>query len=167
MTTKPNALKPSTSANTTTSIADLDKALAQLRTLAAEVSKHTLGLDPISRRRALKFRTGGEAVVQRIASLTERYGTSSTQTSSKDAAAKLQVIGQLVPLQTELTSLLQRVSDTLLSVRSDCWHTTVFHYSVLEALSRKNPDLRSELLPVQEFFSTGKRKVKVPAVKAA
>jgi hypothetical protein len=157
MTTKPS---------TTNTVEQLITTLTtETRALAAKVESFTVTLAPQSRRSALRFRRGGDTVVSRIARLAAKHDLGGTGLGASTMLSDLHLAQVLLPLQTELAALSQRVEDTILKSKSDCWQSTTRCYSVLEALSRGNPDLLTELQPVQEFFSTRKRKTKPAPVK--
>jgi hypothetical protein len=130
------------------------------------VAPIAVALNTEGRRKAVKFRPGGEKVVSRVAQLSTMYALPESEQLSKRMDEKLQLASQLAPLHTLLDSLTQRVSDTMLVAKSDCWQSTLVRYGMLEMLARVKPEIQRELQPVQEFMAVGKRKAKVSPAPA-
>ena len=67
--------------------------------------------------------------------------------------SSLQLATALQPLATTLTGFLQEVDDTGAQAQGASWSTASALYSLLKRMSRKDPKLKAQLEPVQEFFA--------------
>jgi hypothetical protein len=138
-------------------IAAFTKQIAEVR---EKVIQSGLILTTEERAMLPRFRTGGEAIVDLIATLATKKNLALPGISGEGMKADLGLAKKLVPLQRELEGLLQVVSDTILQANGESWWSATAYYAALCGQTRSDPALADALKPAVDFFSTGKRKAK-------
>lgn len=136
------------------------KVIAELR---AKLAKFTVKLTPEERRHLLRFRPGGERIVELIGGLAEKYDVTLPDMPVEGMRDDLTLAQRLAPLVREVNLLGEHLADTTAAAYSEAWQAATGNYSVLSRVSAANPALASELGPAKEFFATRKRKTTPPA----
>jgi hypothetical protein len=154
-TSQPTAAPPT--AGSGTLAARITNVIAVLETLPTLLGSATAPAQPltIEQRRALpKVRTGGDAQMPAVLALVDRYGLSIPGGSTADARSDLALVTILQPLETQLTSAVNLVSDAISGARGSAWETTTTGYTMLARLVKRFPALQTELDPMASFMAT-------------
>jgi hypothetical protein len=118
----------------------------------------TVNLSGEERLRTTKMRVDGDWVVSRIADLAAARNMSLPGISIAGIRGDLALAQQLGSLATDTTAFQQRIDDTVLEARSECWWGTLAYYTALVRMAGTDPALADALKPVVEYFSRGKRR---------
>ena len=118
------------------------------------------------RRRALRFRPGGEAIVALMAKLARQTGVSLPGVSVEGMEGDLALSKTLSSVEENAQVLLDAVSDTRLQALSEAWWAATALYTSLSRVADSDPELARALKPATEFFATGRRtpKTETPSV---
>lgn len=149
------------------STSEVTKIVNEIEGIATKLSSFTIELTPEERRRVLRFRPGGEAVVELVGELVTKRGVSLPNISVDDMNADLDLAQRLAPIAAALSGLTQVVADTMLEAHAECWYAATAFYTVLSRLGGTEPKLMRELRPAIEFFAQGKRAPKSTPAPAA
>ncbi len=144
-------------------IAKLEKAIEDVVT---KLTPFTVKLTPEERRGTLKFRPGGERVVQLVADLTKKYKLDDTDTPVDGMIADLALSQRLASLARVADLLAQLVDDTTLEAQSECWQAATALYSQLSLRARNNAQLATELAEATAFFASKRTKAAATATSA-
>jgi hypothetical protein len=134
---------------------------------AIEQARSLLGLDGAvlsasAKKRSLRLKKGGEAIVPTLASLGATYGVEVPSRPTADMTASLQQATELEPARAAITALATIVDGAYFSSRSDTWSTATSLYSMLKKGAPREPKLAAALEPLQEFFSRRHPSATVP-----
>jgi hypothetical protein len=146
---------------------EVKKQVQQLQEIAKRSEGWAVKLYPERRRQLLKFRPGGERVVERVARLAQKYSVDSDDTPVEGMLADLMLAQRLQPLVDAARILSGRYADTVLEAQAECWHAATALYTLLKARARDNRELAAELDEVTKFFAIGRRRPKPPATGSA
>ena len=118
------------------------------------------------RKRALKFRPGGDAIVALMAKLARKSGVSLPGVSIEGMEGDLALSNGLSSVEENAQAFLDAVSDTRLQALSEAWWAATALYTSLSRVADSDPELARALKPATEFFATGRRtpKTETPAV---
>jgi hypothetical protein len=148
-----------------------DTQCQKLLDLAVEVRR---GFEPYGRMlthdekaKVLKFRTGGERIVEQVASIAERHPDDVPQGDIERMRSLMQNVARLRPLETAFNVVAELISDTVYLALGDAWRSTTRLYSILNRLAVDDPVLDRELEPVREFFALRKGDKAAPDAGAA
>jgi hypothetical protein len=142
---------------------DVEKLVAQVKALSHALESFTVALTAEQRQATTKFRPGGEAIVATVGRLADEHAVALPGVSVEDMSADLLLAQRLAPLATALEALSQRVDDTVLEARSECWWAATALYTSLARVAGGSPALETSLKPVTEFFAAGRRKKTPPS----
>ena len=109
------------------------------------------------RRRALRFRPGGEAIVALMAKLARQTGVSLPGVSVEGMEGDLALSQTLNSVEENAQVLLDAVSDTRLQALSEAWWAATALYTSLSRVADSDPELARALKPATEFFAVGRR----------
>jgi hypothetical protein len=124
-----------------------------IETFAAKIEKFTLMLSSEERQRTTKMRVRGERVVELVGNLAAHHQIALPRISVDDMNKDLALAQRLAPIAPLLTSLSQKVADTILQAQSECWWAAMAFYAALARLSNVDPELEVALKPAVEFFA--------------
>jgi len=133
--------------------AEITAAVKIIVDLRAKLSKYTIKLTPEERKHLLRFRPGGERVVELIGSLSEKYEVSLSDMPVDGMRNDLTLAARIAPLLREVNLLGEELQDTTSEAYSEAWQAATGNYSVLSRVSTANAALASELSPAKEFFA--------------
>ena len=131
--------------------------VANTGALRAKLEKYCVPLTSEERKRAVKFRPGGDAVVALVGKLLDEHAMALPDVSSQAMNADMLVARRLGTLRASVASLLQLVDDTILEAESEAWWSATAGYTALARVSKGNARLEADLKPVVSFFRIGKR----------
>jgi hypothetical protein len=141
----------------------------QVQALLTKVSESAEILAPCSvvltaeeRARATKMRPDGEWVVKTLGQIANDHGLSLPGLSVAGMLADMGVADQLKPLAAKTAALSERVEDTILEARSECWWAATAYYTALVRMADSNPEIAKAIKPVIDYFAVGKRKKAQP-----
>lgn len=140
--------------------AEVAKLVRAIEAVAVKVERYTVKLTAQERKGLLKFRPGGEAIVELVARLAIKYKSNADDTPVDGMKADLELSQRLRPLTAAAELLARTLDDTELEAEGECWHAATANYTLLNLLARNNPTLASELEPARAFFATGPRRKK-------
>ena len=109
------------------------------------------------RRRALRFRPGGEAIVALMAKLARQTGVSLPGVSVEGMEGDLALSKTLSSVEENAQVLLDAVFDTRLQALSEAWWAATALYTSLSRVADSDPELARALKPATEFFAVGRR----------
>ena len=109
------------------------------------------------RRRALRFRPGGEAIVALMAKLARQTGVSLPGVSVEGMEGDLALSNGLSSVEENAQAFLDAVSDTRLQALSEAWWAATALYTSLSRVADSDPELARALKPATEFFAVGRR----------
>lgn len=142
---------------------DIERLVADLRAIRGRIAQFGVTLTKSERRRAIKFRPGGEEIVERLANIAQTFGlTTLPSTTTAEMLENLSLARRLRPLQQELERLERTVADTLLQAQSDCWGGAMTFYTTLARSARDNAELAKAMESLFQFFAIGKRSTRNP-----
>jgi hypothetical protein len=131
----------------------LERLVGTCRDVVAELARIVDPMTTDDRRRTLKFRPGGETVVELVARLVVEYDVKVAGKSVDEMVASSAAARRLQPLAEQARLCLQLINDAILVRKSDAWRAATAFYSVLESMSHHDPQLREKLRPAIEFFA--------------
>lgn len=146
--------------DTIPSAAEVTKLVKDVEAIGAKVAPYTVKLTPDERMRLVKFRPGGEAIVELVARLCGKYNVNSDDTPVDGMNADLELAARLRSLAAAADLLARTLDDTELEAEGECWHAATANYSLLSLMARNNAALAAELEPARAFFATGARRKK-------
>ena len=103
-----------------------------------------------------------ERVIPTLATLGNEHGVSVPKQPTSTMTSNLELITQLEAVQQKLTGILATVGNNVDASRSTSWNTATTLYGMLQKVAHRDPQLKSQLAPVQEFFA-----YRTPAAKSA
>jgi len=139
--------------NVIPSAEEIQQLVKDIETFAAKIDKFTLMLSADDRQHTTKMRVRGERVVELVGSLAARHQVMLPRISVGDMNADLALAQRLAPLASQLETLSQKVSDTILQAQSECWWAAMAFYSALTRLSDVDPELEEALKPAVDFLA--------------
>jgi hypothetical protein len=133
-------------ARVTGAIALVKQAMVMLAIAASPLSgKQVMG--------STKFRKGGEAQIPALAEMSGTYGVEVPSRPTADMEANLAQAEALAPLLVLVARFLTILESATFEGRSEAWATATTLYTMLKKASVREPALKEELAPLQEFFS--------------
>jgi hypothetical protein len=114
------------------------------------------------RKAATRSRKGMERVVPTLATLSTEHGVSVPKQPTSTMTSNLEIVTQLEAVQQKLTGILANVGNNVDASRSTSWNTATTLYGMLQKVAHRDPQLKSQLAPVKEFFA-----YRTPAAKNA
>ncbi len=132
--------------------------LGDVRALSESIAPFTTTLSADERAATIKMRTGGENIVAQVGALAQSHGITLPQVSVDGMNADLSLAQRLRPLAGAVEQLSRQLNDTILEAQSECWWATTALYTALSRVAGAKPTLESELRPVVDFFSIGRRR---------
>jgi hypothetical protein len=148
--------------NTMPSEADVNKLVGEIASVRAKAEKFCVQLTSEERKKAVKFREGGDAIAALVGKLLDEHAVTLPGVSRESIAADVQLARRLEPLRSAVVSLLQLIDDTILEAESEAWWATTAGYTALARISKGDARLEADLKPVVTFFRIGKRTPKAP-----
>ena len=146
---------------------DVAKLVKDLDGIVKQLTKFAIKLTPEERRGTLKFRRGGEHVVELVARLARKYKVDDADTPVDDMLSDLALASRLAPLATVTELIRQYVDDTLLQAQSEAWQAATALYSQLAVRARNNPDLAAEFAEAKAFFARRHRAPSTPGTPSS
>jgi hypothetical protein len=67
--------------------------------------------------------------------------------------SNLELVTQLEAVQQKMTGILANLGNNVDASRSTSWNTATTLYGMLQKVAHRDPQLKSQLAPVQEFFA--------------
>lgn len=138
-------------------------AIRDLERIERRFGRYLVLLDDDQRRAALKPRTGWEPVAGTVAALARRFGVSLPGITPDGLEADRRLAERLAPLAAKVSAFQQRLDDTVLEARGECWYAATAFYTALSRVGDSSAELSGALKPVAEFFA---RRAKKPAPDA-
>ena len=138
------------------------EALKLLDQLAAALALPVQTLTTKQRKAATRSRKGMERVVPTLASLSVEHGVSVPKQPTSTMTSNLEIVAQLEAVQQKMTGILANVGNNVDATRSTSWNTATTLYGMLQKVAHRDPQLKSQLTPVKEFFA-----YRTPAAKKA
>nr|HEX4317154.1 hypothetical protein [Kofleriaceae bacterium] len=138
-------------------VSKLQKALEHAQ---SESLPFAVELTPDERKRALKWRPGGDVVVELVGRLVEAYGITLPGITVEDMNKDLELARSLVALGAAAERYAQLINDTILQAQAECWWAATAYYTTLSRLADANPSLQDALKPAVDFFAHGPRATK-------
>jgi hypothetical protein len=136
------------------------KALEAIREARKVLEPFVISLSSEERKRLVRFRPGGEMVVDKVAALASERNVSIPGISVQAMQADLELARALAPIANELEKLTAEVDDTVQEAEAECWWAATAFYSTLARTQAADRKLEAELKPVVDFFAIGRRKKK-------
>lgn len=137
--------------------AEISKAIKQLDDIKSKLAAYCVTLTPDERRSRLKFRPGGEAVVNKVAKLAKKYEVDNDDTPVAGMLDDMTLAARIASLASDASTVAQMLDDTLLQAQSEAWQAATSLYSQLRERARNNATLHAEMEELVAFFATGKR----------
>jgi len=138
------------------------EALKLLDQVIAALALPVQTLTSKQRKAATRSRKGMERVVPTLATLSTEHGVSVPKQPTSTMTSNLEAITQLEAVQQKLTGILANVGTNVDGSRSASWNTATTLYGMLQKVAHRDPQLKSQLAPVKEFFA-----YRTPAAKKA
>ena len=154
---------------------DVTGALAAIDQVIALLALTPKTITAKQRKAATRSRKGMEKVIPALSLLSDEHGVSVPKQPTSAMTSNLELVSQLEPVQLKLTSLATLMADTIDGARSGSWNTATTLYGMLQKAAHRDPQIRSQLAPIQEFFAyrhpsvraeLTKQKAKKAALKA-
>lgn len=142
---------------------EVAKLVEDVHAIERRIERFTISLSRDQRIAVLKFRNGGEPIVQTVGELAERHELALPGISVDAMRADLLLAQRLAPLATAIEALAQRVDDTILEAKSESWWAATAIYTALSRLASASPAIETALQPVVAFFALGRRGAKSAA----
>jgi hypothetical protein len=136
---------------------DVDKLVNDVGTIRTKTEKFCVALTTEERKKAVKFREGGDAIVALVGKLLDEHGVTLPDVTRDGMTADVQLARRIEPLRASIASLLQLLDDTILEAQSEAWWAATAGYTALARMSKGNARLEADLRPAVEFFRLGKR----------
>jgi len=105
------------------------------------------------RKAATRSRKGMDKVVTTLSTLSAEHVVSVPKQPTSQMTSNIELANQLEPVMQKLTGLLTLVGNNVDFARSGSWNTATTLYGMLQKVAHRDPGLRSQLAPVQEFFA--------------
>jgi hypothetical protein len=105
------------------------------------------------KRYATRSRKGMDKVVTTLSNLSVEHGVSVPKQPTSQMTSNLALANQLEPVVQKLVGLLTLVGNNADLARSGSWNTATTLYGMLQKVAHRDPELRSQLAPVKEFFA--------------
>jgi len=140
--------------------AEVGKLVTDVHTLRTKAEKFCVALTADERKKAVKFREGGDAIVALVGKLLDEHGVTLPDVTRDGMTADVQLARRIEPLRASVASLLQLLDDTILEAESEAWWAATASYTALARMSKGNARLEADLRPAVEFFRLGKRNPK-------
>jgi hypothetical protein len=156
----PAPTAPPLQSRVTGAIALVNQAMVMLALVAPPLS-------PAQVKAATKFRKGGEAQIPALAEMSGVYGVEVPSRPTADMEVNVATAQTLAPLVTLITRFLTLVESASFQVRSEAWATASTLYQMLRKASVRQPALKADLAPLEEFFSYRHPLVKETAAVSA
>jgi hypothetical protein len=138
------------------------EALKLLDQVVAALALPAQTLTAKQRKAATRSRKGMERVIPTLATLSAEHGVSVPKQPTSIMTSNLELVTQLEAVQQKLTGILANVGNNVDASRSTSWNTATTLYGMLQKVAHRDPQLKSQLAPVQEFFA-----YRTPAAKNA
>jgi hypothetical protein len=138
------------------------EALKLLDQVIAALALPTQTLTTKQRKAATRSRKGMERVIPTLATLSTEHGVSVPKQPTSTMTSSLELVTQLEAVQQKLTGILTNVGNNVDASRSTSWNTATTLYGMLQKVAHRDPQLKSQLAPVKEFFA-----YRTPAAKNA
>jgi len=140
-------------------IQQLIDALVNVHELLAEFSTD---LKDEERRRLVRWRPGGEEMLNLMAALARKYKLALPGVEVAGMEADLLLSKRVARLEMTADTLSRRIEDTRLCALSEGWWAATAIYTALCRTAESNVTLAQELKPAIEFFALGRRKSSQP-----
>lgn len=140
------------------SIHEIDALMKEVADLRDKIAKFSVNLTVDERRRATRFRPGGEPIVQMITDLARTEGVTLPKLTPDDVVADLRLAERIRPLVDAVEAVSRTLSDTLIEAQSECWWGATAFYTALARAASDDARLESALRPAVDFFAIGRRK---------
>jgi hypothetical protein len=105
------------------------------------------------RKAATRSRKGMEKVIPTLATLSTEHGVSVPKQPTSQMTSNLALVTQLEAVAQKMTGALALVGNSVDVARSSSWTTATTLYGMLQKVAHRDPQLKSQLAPVQEFFA--------------
>ena len=138
--------------------------VSAINKLQQEMAPFGVGLTPDERRHTLRFRLGGEPIVQLLAAGVKKHDVALPGISAEGMLADLQLLQRMKPVRDAAESLFQFTDDTILEASAECWYAATAYYTALSRMVSTFPDIKSTIAEVSSFFSRRRQRSQpVPA----
>lgn len=144
-----------------------EKWLTVINQLKDEMAPYGVSLTPDDRKHTLKFRPGGESIVQKIGGVVRKHEVSLPGITADGMDADLLLTQRMKPVRDAAELLFQFTDDTILEAGSECWYAATAYYTSLSRMVSSFPDIKTVVAEVASFFATGRRKQQPPPVTPA
>ena len=141
---------------------DAASAVTLLDQVIATLALPSRTLTTKQRRSATRSRKGMEKVIATLATLSNEHGVTVPKQPTSLMTSNLELVSQLDPVKQKLVSLLTLVQDNMDSAGSGSFNTATTLYGMLQKVAHRDPQLKSQLAPVRDFFA-----YRTPEAKAA
>jgi hypothetical protein len=148
-----------------TKVATTDRVATALGHIQAAVAAMALTTPKLTKRQkqiAAKARKGSEKVIPTISLLANQLGVNLPLQPTSTMTAQVALAHELEPLQKALQAFLASVEGNTFQANSGSWETATTLYGILKKVAKADPEVRTQLAPVQEFFA-----YRTPTARAA
>jgi hypothetical protein len=137
---------------------EVEGLLLEVESLRNKIAKFSCDLTVEERRRATRFRPGGETIVSLLTDIARAEGVMLPKLTPDDVVADLRLIERIRPLVDAAEALSQTLSDTLVEAQSECWWGATAFYTALARAASLDARLETALRPAVDFFAIGSKK---------
>jgi hypothetical protein len=131
--------------------------VAAINQLRHDMAPFCVGLTPEERKHTLKFRLGGESIVQSVAAAVKKHNVSLPGITPDGMLADLVLAQKLKPVHDAIEALYQFTDDTILEASSECWYAATAYYTALGRMISSFPDIKLTVGQIASFFGTRRR----------
>jgi hypothetical protein len=110
-------------------------------------------MDPVTRRRIVRMRKGGAAVIPTLVDICKRNALAVPGVSFDDITSKVAHAERLTQLERTVALFLRDIKDELLLVQGDAWMGARAAYAILQGAAKAQPGIATELAKVHAVFS--------------
>jgi len=135
-----------------------DQWVAEIRRLREEMAPYGVGLTPEDRKHTLKFRAGGEPIVQKISRAVRAHEMSLPGITPDGMDADLLLIQRMKPVRDAAEGLFQFADDTILEAGSECWYAATAYYTGLARVVSTFPDIKNVVEEIGSFFARRRKR---------
>ena len=128
-------------------------AIALVNQAIAMVAIASSPLSPAQVKARTKFRKGGEEQIPVLVQISAEYGVEVPSRPTSDMEANLAQAQALVPLVTVVARFLTLLESVSFEVRSEAWATATTLYQMLRKAAVRQPALKADLAPLEQFFA--------------
>jgi hypothetical protein len=139
---------------------EIEGLVQEIESIRIRIEKFSCDLTVEERRRATRFRPGGETIVSLLTDIARAEGVILPKLTPDDVVADLRLIERIRPLVDAAEALSQTLSDTFMEAQSECWWGATAFYTALVRAASLDARLETALRPAVDFFAIGPKKGK-------